>query len=863
VTFASKGRCDVAVAIEDGAGKVVRHLVAGVLGPNAPEPLKPDSLEQTLIWDGKDDRRQYVDEPEKCVARVSLGLSPRFEKLIGWHPKDVDSSRRVSAIAADRDGVYVLSGAERPQLRAYSHDGEYLRTLVPFRADKLEEFKKGDLKDLIKLHDGEVVYYPAGGHAAADGGAGGPRGNYFNLCFDAEAVPVITQRMACAAGKLAVASMGGLVPKQVMRIRTDGSPEGGRLYGPVIGKVKARKWEASLVHNHALASSPDGKWLYVTGLRSGNVSPTYGIQDVKFIHAVYRVDWDAAALPDQPFIGEIEHPRDDGRGFNMPLCVATDVAGNIYVADYGNNRIQIHKPDGTWLHTIQVKAPEWLDVDQKTGAVYVIAGIARGKGAGGGWKFRLLKFSPVPETKLAFDREFDYGPAANDPAFCVDGWVSPPRIWITHRHGEIAVYEDRGDRLELVREFVEDVKKDGKPPFWLSGGIRHAISADPIMGRLYYNGHWRIDPATGRFEAVKLPNIGGDFDEMLIGPDGLAYVRTMKYILRFDPETWRPVPFDYGEEVRGGWGFMSPGGLRFPWPYVFHCQNGFDVSHRGDVLVLGLYSRATKEGRLSLSSDWAMEGFRKGQLRPKDDRDFHPRFYPGRPSMDEAGNILGIWDYRGEERLLDAVGGLYCGTMGVRGDREGNIYLGFCGNLYVDGKPIYGDSLVKFGPQGGKFIYEQGGTIPLKEKPDRPPEFRARGSASGNVWARGQLLWAYGGINEVGSNTSCFCPQTRFAVDWYGRVFVTEAHRCAVAMLDTNGNFVLRLGRYGNADSGRGPDSPIRVGGPEIALAYCSFLTLDCGRRRLYLVDSGNNRIVSVEIAYAVEETAALKEGGE
>ena len=46
---------DVAVTIEDAKGKVIRHLVAGVLGKNPPEPLQADTLAQSLAWDGKDD----------------------------------------------------------------------------------------------------------------------------------------------------------------------------------------------------------------------------------------------------------------------------------------------------------------------------------------------------------------------------------------------------------------------------------------------------------------------------------------------------------------------------------------------------------------------------------------------------------------------------------------------------------------------------------------------------------------------------------------------------------------------------------------------------------------------------------------
>ena len=52
IEFKSKGYCDATVVIEDKLGKIVRHLVSGVLGPNAPEPFQKNSLKQTVVWDG-------------------------------------------------------------------------------------------------------------------------------------------------------------------------------------------------------------------------------------------------------------------------------------------------------------------------------------------------------------------------------------------------------------------------------------------------------------------------------------------------------------------------------------------------------------------------------------------------------------------------------------------------------------------------------------------------------------------------------------------------------------------------------------------------------------------------------------------
>jgi flagellar hook assembly protein FlgD len=75
ISFASKGYCDATVAIEDASGRIVRHLVSGVLGPNAPAPFAKNSLSQRIVWDGKNDRGDYVED-RQLTARVSLGLRP-------------------------------------------------------------------------------------------------------------------------------------------------------------------------------------------------------------------------------------------------------------------------------------------------------------------------------------------------------------------------------------------------------------------------------------------------------------------------------------------------------------------------------------------------------------------------------------------------------------------------------------------------------------------------------------------------------------------------------------------------------------------------------------------------------------------
>jgi hypothetical protein len=150
ITFASRGNCDVTVGIVDGEGTLVRHLACGVLGPNAPAPLKANSLEQTLLWDGKNDLGRYVELPEKCRVKVGLGLKPELEKILMWHPKRL--GQNTFGLACDKDGVYVLDynngafsregmdGSKCPditQILMYDHQANYVRTIFPLPRDKI------------------------------------------------------------------------------------------------------------------------------------------------------------------------------------------------------------------------------------------------------------------------------------------------------------------------------------------------------------------------------------------------------------------------------------------------------------------------------------------------------------------------------------------------------------------------------------------------------------------------------------------------------------------------------------------------------------------------------------------------------
>ena len=166
-------------------------------------------------------------------------------------------------------------------------------------------------------------------------------------------------------------------------------------------------------------------------------------------------------------------------------------------------------------------------------------------------------------------------------------------------------------------------------------------------------------------------------------------------------------------------------------------------------------------------------------------------------------------------------------------------------------------------PRGGKLYGTGLGPVPLTQVPDRPREFcfgdLPRNAARRGGWSH-NMYWSFPGLGQVSSQRgrSCTCPCSRFDVDIYGRSFVPRAWRFSAAVLDTNGNLITEVGTYGNADSGRGPDSPVRVNGG-VALAHCSYLCTVTDQW-LYLHDSGNNRVVQGRLGYAREERVRLEQ---
>ena len=72
-------------------------------------------------------------------------------------------------------------------------------------------------------------------------------------------------------------------------------------------------------------------------------------------------------------------------------------------------------------------------------------------------------------------------------------------------------------------------------------------------------------------------------------------------------------------------------------------------------------------------------------------------------------------------------------------------------------------------------------------------------------------------------------------------------------MLDSNGNRIARLGRYGNVD-----DTEADVKEKKDGLRFAWMRAVAISDAALYVCDHGNRRILRAGLSYAAEETAPL-----
>jgi sugar lactone lactonase YvrE len=877
VTFETKGLCDVTVAIENDQGRIVRHLACGVLGDHAPPPFQKNSKKQTVTWDGKDDQDVYVDDKDRHTVRVSLGLKAQLERTLFWSPKK-RVSPRMPLVHASPEGVYVYDGDVVDHIRLFDHQGNYLRTIYPFPSDKLQLVK--GLKQQTFPQDGNPLPLKVGFFQATfltSGPNAGPR--------HADGHPGQAGR-ALAVGNDRIA----LVDRFLNRLGTDGSTGSLDLGGPrTLIPLKGSGDVPVEATPTSVAFSPDGRWLYLAGYTWKK--PYSYLANFATLPVVLRMEYAGDKEPEL-FLGSLkpEEQGKDNEHFNVPNSVVCDAKGRVYVSDFLNDRVQIFSPDGKYLKTIETPKPAQVCVHHKTQEIYVFSwAVPNAHTTRLSVKAVLTRFGPFddPRTIDSFPLPVPFyeenitewyggshlGYGEGEPVLVtLDSWADSPTIWLSRERKHGSTWDNMGIRMLAVRGGeLKEVGDFGKDAVQAVGRVgpatfhRQRLFINPKDGMLYVAEDrgftksvvelLKINPSTGNVQFVPLPFSAED---VAFDLNGLIYLRTNDKLVRYDAVTWREVPFDYGEE-RPDCGFTADGmGLKttrvmsavdMPAPVGWH-HGGLAVSSRGHIAV-SCYNKAPPRARTDTKEVHVAEKYT-------------PAIYPGRTRMGE----IHIWDSRGKLIGEDVFPGVAM-MNGVGLDRHDHLYVLAAGNRVLDGRPYFNPMagvLMKVRPKNAKVLSTARTAIPLVDsaKPKRPPDLVD--TLYGDGWVEG-AEWMYGGVGFGGKNlgTGCACWNCRFVLDYFGRSFAPEIDHFSVAVLDSTGNLILRVGRCGNVDDGRalvpdgGPPSARSLGGDEVALFHAAYLGTMTDRR-LFIADAGNERILGVKLSYHADEKVALKD---
>jgi hypothetical protein len=848
VSFAVDRETDVAVYIEDAAGKIVRHLAAGVLGKNPPEPLKAGALDQSVEWDGKDDDgRPAAGGPFK--ARVGLGLKIGYAGTVFSEKTGPNNIADVMGMAVAPDGrLYVLAHrwqkyvAFSTAVHVFRRDGSYERTIKPFPADLAAEKVKATGAFLTKDEGLVPLVY----RSIVDGPSHYPN-------HDVQHQPTVTPD-----GRLVLA----VSPCNLALLDADGGIPGEKYAGSVLGKkgltcpLPDGKGGITTFNIPYLAAAGDGKSIYLTGIGNLKYVPNSGSHAFND-HALYR-----APLPErgpaEAVFGDPAAAGNDDKHLSDPRGVAVDGKGHILVADLGNNRVVVlNEKDKTVAGTFPVDAPFWVAADPKSGAVYV-----------GSKQSSLVKFSGWENAKEVARADFSgllakirYNRQGVPVHFALDCSAQPPVLWAGCSEALLR-FEDGGGK------FTEPQPAGAHVPIFPWN-----LSADPLRREVSIQGNGLriLSEESGKIATAGMPNFSGQMPLIRLGLNGQVFGQCPGYKLQRWDRAGKLVPFEAtaGDKELKGAINNGPEGTTY-WP------RDFSVDRKGDIYVknrgkeyhgLMTVTHHGPDGALKRTVIWATTD---GALGPR---------------VDPQGNL-----YMAEcvKPLGQPYPEIFKGRL-IAGTKDGSS--GFTlqtnyGSMDTEYLWMYG-SMVKYGPKGGAVWFPKPAVQPFDGEPKIDPALAkqkvlgTRGARSiegtelqGALWMRPGYAYL---ADMSGCGTDrCHCTASDFDVDDFGRTFLPNQGLYRVEVLDTNGNTILTVGGYGNQDC-CGPDSyvldpagkffrPRKADDPKDLvspfakpeMAFNWFTGMAVTDRHIYVADGVNRRVLRGKLEYAATEVVAV-----
>jgi hypothetical protein len=834
ISFEVSTATDVEVTVLDGQGRVIRHLAAGVLGDKAPAPLLK-GLKQSIIWDGSNDLGKAAG-PGPFKVRVSLGMKPEFEKIIGSNPVSI---ARVTALAVGPGGqLYVAQtfgdlhpGDGTGSLMILNRKGNYVRQLLPYPANLPEDQLSGLRRITVAGKKQPGIYQ-------------GETRNLFPSFAEipAQRALVLADATILLTGldEVGVYNDKKKKGKKVLLAvtRNGGVPSGGAVRGKI---------------------APAGMALDKTGKVFGIVEGNVAIINWKAGTAEIVIKGEAAPQAPRRRKGRKTPPPAEVSAEKKLVgarSVAFDASGNMYVGEYRG--VAVFDKAGKRLALLKAQGTTIVSVDPKTGAIYAFKGNWRGGS-------KLLKFKSRTSTSPVSS----YSPKGMGwQSMAIDFSGDKPAIWLAccsfwARERLVRIY-DQGDTLGSPVGISALPGNSGE-----TAGPRSrynmACAGTPMgmaldrKNRILYINQRSYDLKTGKWGRGSLWVDGGKEGVGSFGLDGNFYSQQYSTTLwRMTPD-FKPLDFPATEKFREQRleieKKMTPAQLKkeriqarkIKLNAVYHPhelglrRNGITADANG-VIYAAVPKPRSERDEIDKGNKRPYELWKIGPDGTIINKRLIACQLPGlySPRLDYQGNIYVAVSLRpGTQRAPNDLGAGWARPMESTRAKAGEI----------DWYPLMYGCIMKFGPEGGKilnnaqgpeFIYGPSGKYARKSK--------VQGAKWTFFGASPLLSW------RIPAPNSCLCESPRIDVDGWGRCFFPDACSFRVGILDTAGNLITWLGAYGNLDSA-GPGSAIPT--PAIPLAWPYLVFAEDGH--IYIGDRLNRRTVAVKINYASTKVCSIR----
>lgn len=771
VAFSVTESTDVEVSIVNPVdSSVVRHLAAGKLGANPPAPLTPNSLSQTLAWDGRDDLGAPVADPSSLQARVRAGMGLEHRQVVGGDPYALyvqgqtglsNSFQYIAGMDKGADGSIFVFGKSvataGPYLRQYSAKGEYVRTLFPIPGVRSPELYSG--YGLCRTENN--------GYAPTLYNSKYPQMTLSPLNARGDLIPVHPE------GGLAL-----LDPAyKTFSLNADGSvaPNASSSLPPLVANPpiakSANDGQYSVGGPFFSAVTKDRKHFFLSGLFRSDIAGPLGACDTGFWRdgRVFKVDMatrTAAVFFSIDTVVTAQAARTtsgiDTKNDAELHGVAVDDSGRVFVCDRLFRRVLVLDGNGAVLRALPLNYPDAVAVSAVTGALYVTTrysktGVFLHKYPD--WRTDTTWSARVNVTQAVSAGDIDYC-SRNPKGFRSELLVSETDegtlIWCAFQPTAITVYRDAGTTLPVYKDFLKANHQN-----FLSF---NRMTVDPIRDRIYiadgFGGVYKLEdwgrPSFAPCSTSAKKRIAGyDLTVDLLGRN--LYVRQPGVPTSYDGSIWRYTLDHYHAPVLLGASGSNrvTDTLHNNMGFTGHQDHGIGAAPNGDIAVNSVQDRRIP-GTHARSQFVSYFKIRETAST-----------YPAGMSM----------------LILDKLSG------GVCFDLQGNLYAG---NIITPQLPApmgYATEWSWRGLVGAIYKYTPTGTLSLDST-----LFPAAPTAPAVTYRI-----PFGSIG--GSNGQyCTCENARFFVDGFGRIYTPNSVNQKVSVSDNNGNTLQSFGTYGNID---------------------------------------------------------------